>query len=147
MGLLEYLPKWPFVFQKTFKNLKKIIIFALGPHLGPKMDPRWAQDGPKRAQDGPKRAEDDFLRNHLKNLSKIIIFALGPHLGPLRKLSRVLENSVELALEPIFSLLHRILAPRSFNMGEDGSNMAPIEIIKKPKQNHHFCSWTASWAS
>merc|ERR1712081_110172 len=76
----------------------------------------------------------------IKNLSQIIIFALGPHLGPLRKLRRVLENSVELALEPIFSLLHRILAPRSFNMGEDGSNMAPIEIIKKPKQNHHFCS-------
>ena len=41
-----------------------INISALGPHLGPNMDPRWAQDGPKRAQDGPKRAEDDFLRNH-----------------------------------------------------------------------------------
>ena len=51
---------------EIIKTLSKITIFALGAHLGPKMDPRWAQDGPKRAQDGPKRAEDDFLRNHLK---------------------------------------------------------------------------------
>ena len=74
---------------EIIKTLSKITFFALGAHVGPKMDPRWAQDGPKRAQDGPKRAEDDFLRNHLKNLSKIIIFALGPHLGPLRVLTKV----------------------------------------------------------
>ena len=29
-------------------------MFALGPHLGPKM----AQNSPKRAQDGPKEAQD-----------------------------------------------------------------------------------------
>ena len=40
----------------------KINIFALGPHLGPKMDPRWPQDGPKRAQDGPKEAQDGPAR-------------------------------------------------------------------------------------
>ena len=44
--------------EEIIKNLSNINIFALGPYLGPKMDPRWAQDGPKRAQDGPKDAQD-----------------------------------------------------------------------------------------
>ena len=72
----------------------KISMFALGPHLGPKMDARWPQDGPKRAQDGPKAAQDgparlakvlaevaEFFKKHKKNIMKISIFALGPHLG------------------------------------------------------------------
>ena len=48
-------------FSKTIKHQKKIHIFALGPHLGPKKlqdGRRWPQDGPKMAQDGPKVAQD-----------------------------------------------------------------------------------------
>ena len=58
-------------------------MFALGAHLGPKMDPRRAQDGPKRAQHGPKRAEDAFLRNHLKTLAKSSFLLLDRILGLL----------------------------------------------------------------
>ena len=55
--------------RNHLKNLSKINIFALGPHLGPKMDPRWAQDGPKRAQDGPKEAQDGpKIRSKSKNV-------------------------------------------------------------------------------
>ena len=51
------------IFEEIIKQPKeKISIFALGPHLGPKMDARWPQDGPKRASRWPQEGPRCFSR-------------------------------------------------------------------------------------
>ena len=94
-----------FLKKKTWKNLKKIINFALGPHLGPKTDPRWPQDGPKMAsrwpqegprwsQRGPRWPQDavqeqkwwfclGFFKWFLRKSSWALLGTSWVHLGPI----------------------------------------------------------------
>ena len=106
-------PKWsqdgPKMAAEIIKNLRKINVFALGLHSGPKQGqdvprcpqdgPRWPKVGPKLAQDGSKLAPrwpqdgPKMGSKTIKNLRKINVLALGVQSGPKQgKMPRNSEN-------------------------------------------------------